>query len=73
MSEKIISIPENIDITAVFGSMDENIKIVEKIFSVKKLRYLKITSVLNVSTIDNISAVLAALVPLLRSIIRPAR
>ena len=35
MSEKIISIPENIDITAVFGSMDENIKIVEKIFSVK--------------------------------------
>ena len=35
MSEKIISIPDNIDITAVFGSMDENIKIVEKIFSVK--------------------------------------
>ena len=32
MSEKIISIPDNIDITAVFGSMDENIKIVEKIF-----------------------------------------
>ena len=35
MSERIISIPNDTDITSVFGSMDENIKIIEKIFSVK--------------------------------------
>ena len=35
MTERLITIPDDIDITSVFGNLDENIKIIEKTFSVQ--------------------------------------
>lgn len=35
MVERVLKVPNDIDITSVFGNLDENVKIIEKVFSVK--------------------------------------